>query len=678
MPTSSLEFWWALIVGTTVLLILVIGIVAILFLNHRRFMRAEREKLETIRRIERTYSDIFNNVSDIVFVHSMDGKLIQINEAVTPQLGYQVNELLDKSIKEIFASEYESQIDDYLDDIQRHKESSGLFHILSKWGNVCVFEYRNSVITKDGREVAIRGIARNVTKQIDAENALRKSEIRFRDLFDNAPDIYIILNPEGTISDFNRRGLDQLGFELQDVVGKSISEIIDLRDVPKADNVLKQIHTTGEPPKSIEVRLMHNEGHAIWVSKEFSLMLDSRGELQFIRVVARDITERKKLQEDLARAQRLETAGRVAGQIAHDFNNLLAPLAAYPPLIQEDLPASHPVLEMVKEMEFAAKKIIDINQQLLSLGRRGHYSMEPIDLNDLLGKVVNSLSLPSELTVELNLAPQLSKINGGGAQLTRVLANLIINAKEAMQGIGVLTIRTENIEIAKPVIGNKAAKSGEYVKVDISDTGSGIELELLDKIFDPFFTTKKTDRLRGSGLGLSVVHGIVEDHKGYIIIDTQLGAGTTFSLYFPAVHDMETKKVRPLEQALRGDESVLVVDDDPVQRNVMDYLLSRLGYKVHTVPSGESAVEFVKRKSPDLLVLDMVMDGIDGTETYRQVLEFKPEQKAIIASGYAMSKRVEEAVRMGAMTFISKPLTPNALAKAVRAALDAERIAVTE
>lgn len=671
MPAPSLDFWWTLIVGTVVLLTLGLGIIAIILVNHRRFLKAEREKIEEIRRHEQNYTDLFNSVSDLVYVHSLDTRLVQINAAVTRQLGYAVEELIGKTLTEIFGARCEKRIDTYLDEVQRLGESSGLVYLKSKDRGTCIFEYRNSLITKNGEGVAVRGIARDVTKQREAEAALRRSELRFRDLFDNAPDIYLILAPDSFILDFNQRGLEQLGYQAEEAIGRHLEEIVHPQFRKRAREVLEYIHKKQHPPKNIEICLLNKAGESVWVSTEFSLLQSEGGHLQAIRVVCRNVTERKRLQEELARAQRLESAGRVAGQIAHDFNNLLAPLAAYPPLLREDLPPDHPALEMIEEIEFATKQIADINQQLLALGRRGHYAMEPIDLNRLVQKVMNSVTLPKGIRLELHLDDDLLKIKGGAAQLSRVITNLIFNAKEAMQGIGALTIATDNIYLDEPLSPQQKVPRGEYVRLTISDTGAGIEKEVLDKIFDPFFTTKNTDRMRGSGLGLSIVHGIVEDHHGYIEVESQVGVSTTFKLYFPTARDLETEIETKQDAALvRGKERVLVVDDDPVQRKVAEFVLGRMGYEVDSVASGEEALTYVEKTSPDLLILDMVMNGIDGTETYRQVLERRPGQRAIITSGYAMSKRVEEALRLGAGSFVSKPLTPDVLLSAVRQEID--------
>ncbi|RMF64625.1 MAG: response regulator, partial [Calditrichaeota bacterium] len=268
------------------------------------------------------------------------------------------------------------------------------------------------------------------------------------------------------------------------------------------------------------------------------------------------------------------------------------------------------------------------------------------------------------------LGKDLLPINGGKAQLGRALTNLILNASEAMDGMGVLTVKTENVYLDEPLKGYQTVKRGEYVKLSISDTGSGIDPSILDRIFDPFFSTKKMDRMRGSGLGLSIVHGVVEDHNGYLTVESALGKGTTFSLFFPITRSVHARS-NQVDQTVTGrGERILVVDDDPIQRRVAGQLLRRLGYKVQLASSGEEAVERVKRHPQDLVVLDMVMEGIDGAETYRRILEHRAGQKAIILSGYAVSNRVEEALRLGAGAFVSKPISPNVLASAIRKELD--------
>ncbi len=525
----------------------------------------------------------------------------------------------------------------------------------------------HSKVEKQAEELTLELQNRDVM-----EKELHKSEEKFRDLFNNAPDIYIILDPESRIVDVNQRGLKRLGYTSKELVGCLITDIMHQEDMVEAQKVMRKV-VAGRPPKNMEARLISKNGNIRWVIKEFSLLKDEQEQILNIRVICRDITARKRLQEELGRAHRLETAGRIAGQIAHDFNNLLGPLAAYPAMIRDDLPKGHAVVEMVDEIEEAAEKIADINQQLLSLGRRGHYSVEPLDLNTLLNGVMMKLNKQgdSKNVIKKQFSHDLFKVTGGAAQLSRALSNLINNAVESMHGSGgKLTVSTQNIYLDKPLNGYKSITPGEYVKLEIADSGCGIPNEIINKIFDPFFTTKTMDKMRGSGLGLSVVHGVIEDHGGYVTVSSKINKGTVFTIYFPVARDVQPAGSQLPGELRGGDESILIVDDDSTQRKVTTQLLKRLGYKIDSVASGELAVEYVKINKPDLLVLDMVMDGIDGAETYRRVLKERPGQKAIILSGYAMSRLVKLALNLGAGMFISKPISLDTLAHAVRTELD--------
>jgi CheY-like chemotaxis protein len=262
-------------------------------------------------------------------------------------------------------------------------------------------------------------------------------------------------------------------------------------------------------------------------------------------------------------------------------------------------------------------------------------------------------------------------ILGGRAQILRAISNLLTNARDAMQDIGQLGIRTENRYVDVPSGRFASVQKGEYVRLTISDTGTGIPPDILPRIFDPFFTTKASTLRHGSGLGLSVVNAVVEDHNGCIDYESVPGVGTSFYLYFPTTREGISE--RESSEIIGGTEKVLIVDDDQVQREVNSRLLGKLGYTATAVKSGEEALEFLLNHPQDLLVLDMIMpDGIDGTETLRRALSINPSQKTVIVSGYAESENVKEALRLGASQFVRKPLSLNAVAEAVRKALDSE------
>jgi len=398
------------------------------------------------------------------------------------------------------------------------------------------------------------------------------------------------------------------------------------------------------------------------------------GEPQFLANVSLDITETKRLREQESGAQRLESAGRVAGQIAHDFNNLLAPLVAYPDFIKEALPENHPTLKYINDMEKSANQIAEINQQLLTLSRRGHYNQEILNLNDVIQFAIDEMGiLPQTVVIETDFAKNLMNVFGGAAQIHRVLSNLIYNARDAMQDVGNISIKTENYYADNITINYGHIPKGEYIKVTISDIGGGIPKDIQHNIFDPFFTTKSSDRRRGSGLGLSVVDAVMKDHDGFIDLQSTIGEGTSFYLYFPITR--ETIGTTCEDEITGGTESILVVDDDKEQCVVALKLLEKLGYNATAVNSGEEAIEYLKENRQDLLLLDMIMpDGIDGTETFRQIINMYPNQKAIIISGYAESSRVEKARQLGIEMYIRKPLTIKLLASCLRKILDKKMV----
>ncbi len=251
------------------------------------------------------------------------------------------------------------------------------------------------------------------------------------------------------------------------------------------------------------------------------------------QLVIRDLSEQKRLQEEVEKAHRLETAGRMASQIAHDFNNILTPLVNYPTLIRNTIPDNHPAVEMLHKMEMLSKRMSEINQQLLTMGRRVNKTMKPFDLVKSVKNLVTSMSLPDNVTIKWDMCVDDQMVLGSETQLSRVFMNLIKNAQDAMSDNGVITIKSEVVTLRRPLNGYSSIEKGDYIKLDISDTGKGIPPEILDKIFKPFFTTKNMDNKLGSGLGLSIVREIIKDHKGYIVIKSEVGKGTTFSLYFP-------------------------------------------------------------------------------------------------------------------------------------------------
>ncbi|MCL4466751.1 MAG: PAS domain S-box protein [Chloroflexi bacterium] len=511
---------------------------------------------------------------------------------------------------------------------------------------------------------------RDITERKLSETALRESEERFQAVFDNAPNGIVLTDFEGRIVQANPAQERIMGYNSQELCRLSVIDRVFADDLPLTLEQVHQLATAERECTYIERRNVRQDGQLVWVSVISSTIRDSQGRPRYVLSLVEDITRRKEMEEQIQRAQRLEIAGRVAAQVAHDFNNLLVPVAGLPELIKMRLPQGDPAAAMCDVVLEAARSMAAINENMLALGRRGHIQRQATDMNAVVEQAVaNMPSAPATLAVRLDLAPGLPPVDGAQAQLLRVVANLVANARDATEDIGVISIETVACHLDGRRLGRYARiEVGEYVKLTVSDTGSGIADAIRDKVFDAFFTTKRTDAKRGSGLGLTVVQSIVDDHKGYIDLETVPGRGTTFYVYLP------TGRKRVASDStvgqIGGTESLLVVDDERFQRLVAEQMLQVLGYQVKTVTSGEEAVAYLREHRADLVLLDMVMPGgMDGVETYERIVKMKPGQKAIIVSGFAETDRVREAQRLGAGAFCQKPLTLDQLAQAVRAEL---------
>lgn len=667
------RMWMTL--GLVGVLLLGMGLSLWLIWQQRRMQYYwEKYKAENaLRESEERFGKIFEEGPLGMAMANSEYRFIRANESFCRMMGYAEQELSSMTFKDIT----------HPDNLDRDIES---IEKLVR-GEIPIYRIEKRYVRKDGKNIwgaltscIIRdaegqfsyffNMVDDITERKRAELAIREAELKYRIIADNTYDWEFWTAPTGDFLYVSPSCRRITGYEASEFLKNPdlMRGIIHPDDLSAWDNHRHEaeIGRAG----SISFRIFRSDFSERWIEHVCQPVYDSQGEFIGTRGNNRDITETKRLQELASRAQRLETAGKIAGQVAHDFNNLLGPMIAYPEMIREELPADHSILPFIKDIENAAQQIAEINQQLLTLGRRGHYNQTILNLNHIVRQAVRDLGmLPDTLICELDLPENLFNIRGGSAQLHRVISNLLNNARDAMRDIGQITIKTENYYVDDVSITYERVPKGEYVKLTIADTGCGISDNIIQKIFDPFFTTKTTDKKRGSGLGMSVVDAVIKDHNGYIDLSTKVGQGTSFYIYFPITraaidnHDSEI--------IAGGNEKILIVDDDDLQRKVSKQLLAKLGYEVTTVESGEKAVELVRDNPQDLLVLDMIMPpGIDGTETYRRVSQINPSQKAIIVSGFSESNRVFEAHKLGVGAFVRKPLTQKALAAAVRTELD--------
>ncbi len=436
-------------------------------------------------------------------------------------------------------------------------------------------------------------------------------------------------------------------------------------------------------------QLEHTNQQLAQLNAELESIVEERtGELrQSYQNLQAEIHERQKtdsekqtLEERLARSEKMEALGLLAGGVAHDLNNVLSGIVSYPDLIAMQLEEKSPLLPMIHAMRKSGQRAADIVQDMLTLARRGVTNAEVLDLNN---EVINDYlqspelrklqSIHPDVKIVTRLASDLMNMRGSIVHLKKLIMNLVSNAAEAQQEGGEIIISTKNRYVDQSISSYDQVNEGDYVVLMVEDLGIGIAAEDLGRIFEPFYTNKTMDRSSGTGLGMAVVWGTVQDHNGYINVQSTPNKGTSFELYFPVTREKQLKKdeSESIAKFLGNREEILVIDDMAEQRKIATTLLGSLHYSVNTISSGEEAIRYLQNHKADLLLLDMIMvPGIDGLDTYKQILMTHPNQKAVIASGFAENQRVKEAQRLGAGAYIRKPYTIEKIAKAIHKELN--------
>jgi signal transduction histidine kinase len=428
-----------------------------------------------------------------------------------------------------------------------------------------------------------------------------------------------------------------------------------------------------------------SDGQPVVLYIKAEIIRGAAGGAEKIISVIQDVSDQKQAEQDkrqledkLARSRKMESLGLLAGGVAHDLNNVLSGVVGYPDLILRNLPPESPLARPLKRIQESGQKAAAIVQDLLTLARRGVTNHRVLNLNDLVAEFMASpehadiQNWHPDVTFDAHLDPELLNIKGSAVHLKKSIMNLFSNAAEALPAGGQVRIRTENRYIDETAQGPADVPEGDYVVFQVQDDGVGMSEEDLSRIFEPFYTKKKMGR-SGTGLGMSVVWGTVQDHHGYIQIVSSEGVGTRIALYFPVTREsaVEPERVVPVEEYMGSGETILVVDDVNEQCELAHSMLSKLGYKVFMADGGEAALDLLASQHVDLMILDMIMDpGIDGLETYIRVLASHPAQRAIIVSGFSETDRVREAQRLGAEGYVKKPYTLEKLGVAVREALN--------
>ncbi len=511
-----------------------------------------------------------------------------------------------------------------------------------------------------------------------AEEALRQSEERYRDLFENANDIIYTSDMAGNITSLNKAGTQILGYTSEEALRLNVVHLV----APEYLNVVRMM-IAGDlaerdkdfslTPTAYEMEVMTKDGRRVALEVSARLMR-RHGRVVEIQSIARDITERKHLELQLRQSQKMEAIGRLAGGVAHDFNNLLTAIIGYSQIALGRLADDDTIRREIEEIVKAGGRASSLTSQLLAFSRKQMIQMKVLDLNAVVSDMKKMLGRLIGEDIELHTAldPSLGRVKTDPGQMEQVILNLAINARDAMPAGGKLTIETANVYLSDEYAQKRVAiEPGNYVMLAISDTGIGMDQETQSRIFEPFFTTKEQGK--GTGLGLSTVYGIVRQSGGYVWVYSEPQQGTVFKIFLPLVEEAALSLDSPVEAAsLNGSETVLVVEDDAGVRGLVCKLLKMKGYSVLEAAGGNHAIEICEchKGAIDLMITDVVMPQMSGCDLAERLMDLRPAMKVLYMSGYTDNSTLHHGVLSTDMAFIQKPFAPESLARKVREVLD--------
>jgi len=640
-----------------------------------RDVTRERRIEDSLRESEARYRDLFEYASDLIYTLDLAGNFTSVNGIVRSLLGFTADEFLTLNFRDIVDPQsLQTTEENFLRKVRDGVETTGPYEILvrTKEGTFVWLEVTSRIIRQEGNPVGIHGIARNITLRKELEAAVHEAQMKYQSVVEAFDGVIHISSPNYEIEFANQRLIERTGY---DPVGKKcygvlhgLNEVCPWCIYEKASREETFRRERFSPKDNrwyyvVSSPMVHQDGS---MSRIF-LMQD-------IDELKRSEEERENLSQQLIQAQKMEAVGTLAGGIAHDFNNLLQVVLGYSQLLLAKKSPNSPEYDNVKKITVAARHAADLVKGLLAFSRKAITRPRPLDLNHQVTEVKSLLerTIPKMIKIELRLEEDLPVIHADPGQIEQILMNLGVNARDAMLDGGVLTIETSNVLLDQDYTRNHiGAKPGRHVMLLVSDTGQGIDKETLEHIFEPFYTTK--DVGKGTGLGLSMVYGIVKQHNGYISCESQPGHGTTFRIYFPAVEKEEEEHEQvDVSSPPGGFETLLMVDDEEVVRELGSDYLRQAGYTVLTASNGREALEVYQEKQADvcLVLLDLIMPEMGGRKCFEELLKINPKVKVLIVSGYTSGGTEKDAVELGARGFVEKPYDLTKLLQVIRDVLD--------
>ncbi|MCK5418290.1 MAG: PAS domain S-box protein, partial [Desulfobacterales bacterium] len=630
-------------------------------------MKERQRAEENLRKSEERFREMAEHIREAFWLYDWEKrKVIYISPAYEVIWGRSIEDLYkrdDEWDESVHPDDLEYARDSFERIIQTGGGEQREYRIVHPDGSVRWVSDRGFAIkNKTGQVVRIAGITEDITDRKQSEVALRESEERFRELAELMPETVFEVDLEGKLTFVNRNAFNNFGYTQQDLKkGLKSFDMIIPKDRERAqDNVTKIL--TGEKSGINEYTALRKDG-SIFPVMIHSAPIFKEGKPVGLRGFMVDITDRKKAEEErrklevqFQQAQRFEALGTLAGGIAHDFNNLLMNIQGNTSLMLFEIEGTHPFFEPLKKIEKQVKSGAQLTRQMLGYARKGKFNVKSVDLNQIVDESADTFGRTrKEITIYRKFDNDLFPVEADQGQIEQVLLNLYVNAADAMPGGGKLILKTKNETHLNIKSNHYDPRPGKYVQLTITDSGTGIDNQTLERIFDPFFTTKGMGR--GTGLGLASVYGIIKSHDGYIDVTSEKGHGTTFTIFLPASEKDVEGTADTAAKLIKGSGTLLVVDDEELVLKVGVNMLEKLGYTVLGAKNGTEAVDIFKANKDkiQMVILDIIMPDMGGGEVYDKIKAINPEVKVLLSSGYSVDGQAIELLERGCDGFMQKP-----------------------
>ncbi len=634
---------------------------------------ARRKRLEqALRESEERFRDLVTGSDDLICTHDLEGCILSANPAMLRLAGYAKEELVGRRLDDFLSAETRQEFPSYLDQVAHEGQAQGFMKIVTRSGEERILEYWNRLQANALERPIVLAVAHDVQRRW-AERALRLTVNRLDALLNNIPDIVWMKDDQGRFTAVNEAFARFLNRARQEIIGKTD---FDFLPADLAERFQREDRTVMESGKTLQVseQFVAPDGRTVLFETIKTPIGNGRSKPSGTVGIAREITERRRLEEQLLQSQKMEAVGRLAGGVAHDFNNLLTTILGYSDIVLGQLEQTDPICRDIEEMKKAGERAASLTHQLLAFSRKQAIEPKVLDLNAIVSEAATMLCrlIGENIDLETVLEPRLGRVRSDPGQIEQVLVNLAVNAHDAMPEGGKLVIETQNVGVYEPYpSAHMKRDSGPYVMLAVSDTGSGMDAETKSHIFEPFYTTK--ERGKGTGLGLATVYGIVKQSGGDIWVYSEPGRGSTFKVYLPRVEEEADRVDANLSRATpSGSETVLLVEDEEALRALARRVLEGLGYIVLAAGSAEEALRVAQghQKKIDLLVTDVIMPGMSGPQLARCLVNDRPGMKVLFTSGYTDTAIIQQGVVDAPTAFLQKPFAPEALARKVRDILD--------